>query len=116
MKYTRCDVDARTACSTALLGGDVGWLVIASIASGRRDCFMPKLLHKELSADIHLLGDLLGKVIRRQAGVEIFELEERFRALSKVRRQDRERAGEIAAKLSDLVASLTSSKFARSRG
>ncbi len=43
---------------------------------------------QELSADIHLLGDLLGKVIRRLAGVDVFDLEERFRALSKVRRQD----------------------------
>jgi phosphoenolpyruvate carboxylase len=67
---------------------------------------MPKSLYKELSADIHLLGDLLGKVIRRQAGVETFELEERFRALSKVRRQDRDSAAEIAAKLNELVESL----------
>ncbi len=67
---------------------------------------MPKLLHKELSADIHLLGDLLGKVIRRQAGVETFELEERFRSLSKVRRQDREGADEVAASLTQLVESL----------
>lgn len=67
---------------------------------------MPKRFHKELSADIHLLGDLLGRVIRRQAGVETFELEERFRALSKVRRQDRDGAGEVAAKLSQLVESL----------
>ena len=41
-----------------------------------------------LSRDIHLLGDILGRVIRRQAGVEVFELEERIRALSKVRRVD----------------------------
>ena len=41
-----------------------------------------------LSQDIHLLGDILGRVIRRQAGVEIFELVERIRALSKARRID----------------------------
>lgn len=41
-----------------------------------------------LSEDIHLLGDLLGKVIRRQAGLAIFELEERIRALCKARRID----------------------------
>jgi phosphoenolpyruvate carboxylase len=41
-----------------------------------------------LSQDIHLLGDILGRVIRRQAGVEIFELEERIRALCKARRLD----------------------------
>ncbi len=41
-----------------------------------------------LSEDIHLLGDILGRVIRRQSGVEIFELEERIRALTKARRMD----------------------------
>jgi phosphoenolpyruvate carboxylase len=41
-----------------------------------------------LSADIHLLGDLLGKVIRHQAGISLFELEERLRALTKARRAD----------------------------
>jgi phosphoenolpyruvate carboxylase len=41
-----------------------------------------------LSADIHLLGDTLGRVIRQQAGIAIFDLEERIRALSKTRRTD----------------------------
>lgn len=41
-----------------------------------------------LSADIHLLGNILGKVIRRQAGIAVFELEERIRALTKARRID----------------------------
>ena len=41
-----------------------------------------------LSRDIHLLGDTLGRVIRRQAGIEIYELEERIRALAKTRRID----------------------------
>jgi phosphoenolpyruvate carboxylase len=41
-----------------------------------------------LSDDIHLLGDILGRVIRRQSGVDIFELEERVRALTKARRID----------------------------
>ncbi len=41
-----------------------------------------------LSQDIHLLGDILGRVIRRQAGIEIYELEERIRALTKTRRID----------------------------
>jgi len=40
----------------------------------------------QLSADIHLLGDTLGRVIREQAGIEIYDLEERIRALSKTRR------------------------------
>ena len=43
---------------------------------------------KQLSEDIHLLGDILGQVIRRQAGVELFELEEAVRALAKARRMD----------------------------
>jgi phosphoenolpyruvate carboxylase len=43
---------------------------------------------EQISGDIHLLGDILGRVIRRQAGVDIFELEERIRALSKARRVD----------------------------
>ena len=41
-----------------------------------------------LSADIHLLGDTLGSVIREQAGIAVFDLEERIRALSKTRRTD----------------------------
>jgi phosphoenolpyruvate carboxylase len=41
-----------------------------------------------LSADIHVLGDILGHVIRQQAGLAIFDLEERVRALSKARRND----------------------------
>jgi len=41
-----------------------------------------------LSEDIHLLGDILGHVIRRQAGIEVYELEERIRALAKTRRVD----------------------------
>jgi phosphoenolpyruvate carboxylase len=64
---------------------------------------MQKPSLKALSADIHLLGDLLGKVIRRQAGVDVYELEERFRALSKVRRGDKDAAPEVTRKLSQLV-------------
>jgi phosphoenolpyruvate carboxylase len=43
---------------------------------------------EQLSADIHLLGDTLGRVIRQQAGIAVFDLEERIRALSKTRRSD----------------------------
>jgi phosphoenolpyruvate carboxylase len=43
---------------------------------------------QQLSGDIHLLGDTLGRVIRRQAGVSTFDLVERMRALAKARRQD----------------------------
>ncbi|GAA4465233.1 phosphoenolpyruvate carboxylase [Novipirellula rosea] len=64
---------------------------------------MSKQLHKRLSTDIHLLGDLLGKVIRRQAGVNAFELEERFRALSKVRRHDHDSADEVAIRIAEIV-------------
>src|SRR3954447_22021782 len=36
-----------------------------------------------LSATIHFLGDLLGNVIREQAGAAAFDLEERVRGLAK---------------------------------
>ena len=39
-----------------------------------------------LSADIHLLGDLLGQVIREQHGDKAFELVEQVRAVAKTRR------------------------------
>lgn len=41
-----------------------------------------------LSQNIHLLGDILGKVIRRQAGVKVYERVEVIRALAKARRLD----------------------------
>lgn len=68
---------------------------------------MHKPSPKALSADIHLLGDLLGKVIRRQAGVDVYDLEERFRALSKVRRGDKDSASEVTAKITELVDGLS---------
>ena len=43
---------------------------------------------EQLSADIHLLGDTLGKVIRQQAGVKLFGLVELARAYTKARRND----------------------------
>ncbi len=58
----------------------------------------------QLSSDIHLLGDLLGQVIRRQAGVEIFDLVERVRALTKTRRDYAE--PEVDSYLTQLVAGL----------
>jgi phosphoenolpyruvate carboxylase len=66
-------------------------------------------LRDRLSADIHLLGDTLGKVIRRQAGVPLYELEESIRALAKARRDDEEEAvgGEIGAHLMQKVDVLT---------
>jgi phosphoenolpyruvate carboxylase len=56
-----------------------------------------------LSADIHLLGDLLGEVIVEQEGEVCFELEESMRALAKSRRSGEEAA---ARELDSLVASL----------
>ncbi len=47
---------------------------------------MTREKQERLSEDIHLLGDILGHVIRRQAGIEIYDLEERIRALTKTRR------------------------------
>ncbi len=41
-----------------------------------------------LSDDIHLLGDILGQVIRQQAGIALFDLVERIRALTKARRAE----------------------------
>ena len=46
----------------------------------------------ELSATVHLLGDLLGKVLGEQESPELFETEEHIRALAKTRR-----AGDTAA-------------------
>jgi phosphoenolpyruvate carboxylase len=66
-------------------------------------------LQEKLSGDIHLLGDQLGRVIRRQAGVPIFELVERIRALTKARRSDGEVAQErsIDQHLGQLVDQMT---------
>lgn len=57
-------------------------------------------LDERLSADIHLLGDALGLVIRQQAGIEVFGLEEHVRALTKARRQDSDpRIGSAVSRL-----------------
>lgn len=60
---------------------------------------------EQISGDIHLLGDVLGRVIRRQAGVEVFEMEERIRALSKAWRTDDDPA--INAAIEQLVMGMT---------
>lgn len=44
--------------------------------------------HSLISANVHLLGDTLGEVIRQQAGQALFELEEKVRTLAKKRRQE----------------------------
>ena len=66
--------------------------------------------------DIHLLGDILGRVIRRQAGIEIYELVERIRALTKTRRLDEDPAVDrrlalIVDDLSDAEAELVARAF-----
>jgi phosphoenolpyruvate carboxylase len=57
----------------------------------------------DLSASIHLLGDLLGRVITEQESGEIFDLEERIREYAKARRSSEERgAVGLAAEVSAL--------------
>src|SRR4051794_38106760 len=71
-----------------------------------------------LSATIHFLGDLLGNVIREQAGVAAFELEEQVRGLAKDLRaieiahpEARARITALQAELQRLVASLPSDQM-----
>ncbi len=66
-----------------------------------------KISQEKLSEDINLLGRLLGRVIRRQAGLPVYELEEKFRTLSRLRRSDSEMAAEVTARLTELVADLS---------
>ena len=58
-----------------------------------------------LSATIHFLGDILGEVIREQAGDAAFSLEERVRALAKELRTGRHAAqfDELRALIADLT-------------
>ncbi len=49
---------------------------------------MTAKLEEQLSADIHRLGSMLGKVIREQEGLDEYLLVETIRAATKVRRQD----------------------------
>ena len=60
---------------------------------------------ESLSQDIHLLGNILGRVIRRQAGIEIYELVERIRALTKTRRMEHDPA--IDQRLGVVIGNLT---------
>lgn len=59
-----------------------------------------------LSHDIHFLGDILGRVIRRQGGLAIYELIERIRALTKARRMDNNNPL-INARLAELVSEVS---------
>ena len=58
----------------------------------------------QLSENIRLLGDLLGQIIVEQAGQEVFELEERIRALSKAWRAGDESANREIGKIIQEVA------------
>ncbi|MCC6944274.1 MAG: phosphoenolpyruvate carboxylase [Thermomicrobiales bacterium] len=59
---------------------------------------------RSISDDIYLLGDLLGDVIRSQAGERAFALEEEVRSLAKNHRQEDDTAGEA---LEQMVAGLS---------
>jgi phosphoenolpyruvate carboxylase len=70
----------------------------------------------DLSATIHLLGEMLGEVLRTQESLELFETEERIRALAKALRAGETGASdrlavEVAA-LSTDAARATASAFA----
>ena len=57
----------------------------------------------DLSQNIHLLGDLLGKVISELESPELFDVEERIRALAKLRRGgDKAAAESLQAEVSSL--------------
>ena len=59
----------------------------------------------DLSATIHLLGDLLGQVISEQESPRIFQLEERIRQLAKERRAgEANAAGRLSEQVHDLNA------------
>jgi phosphoenolpyruvate carboxylase len=67
----------------------------------------------DLSTTIHLLGEVLGKVIRTQESPALFETEERIRALAKARRLEDKSAGErltaeVAALSSDAARAMAS--------
>lgn len=62
---------------------------------------------QRLSANIHMLGNLLGETIIEQEGQAILELEEQIRALSKAWRAGDAAAGEaIKAQMPELIADL----------
>ena len=62
----------------------------------------------DISETIHMLGDTLGRVLSEQESPEIYEIEERIRHHSKVRRADRGQEGQQAGEgLRNEVAALT---------
>ena len=54
---------------------------------------MNEAQQQRLSANIHLLGDMLGEIIIEQEGQAVFELEEQVRALSKASANRSSRTG-----------------------
>jgi phosphoenolpyruvate carboxylase len=66
---------------------------MVDVTSGEEDA------QRALSADIHLLGDLLGEVIVDQEGSDVFALEERVRAEAKNRRAGHADAGRRMAEI-----------------
>jgi phosphoenolpyruvate carboxylase len=71
----------------------------------------------ELSAAIHLLGDMLGEIIAQQESPAVFEAEELIRNLAKARRSGDQRAGErlaaVAAGLDPVAARAVALAFAQ---
>lgn len=66
---------------------------------------MPLATGREpLSETIHLLGDLLGEVIREQAGEAAFALVEQVRELAKTAREEGPAADQAAQRLAELIA------------
>lgn len=68
---------------------------------------MDEAQQQRLSANIHLLGDMLGQTIIEQEGQAVFELEEQIRALSKAwRAGDAEAGATIKAQMPSLAEDL----------
>ncbi|MCW5844189.1 MAG: phosphoenolpyruvate carboxylase [Caldilinea sp.] len=68
---------------------------------------MNETQQQRLSANIHMLGNVLGETIIEQEGQAIFDLEEEIRALSKAWRSGEVEAGEsIKALMPELIADL----------
>ncbi|MCL4518935.1 MAG: phosphoenolpyruvate carboxylase [Thaumarchaeota archaeon] len=62
----------------------------------------------KISSDVHFLGDILGETIIRQAGPQMFELEEKLRLLSKKARSSNHASRASAQnEISELVSKLT---------
>ena len=52
----------------------------------KRDLYYERIPTKLLREDVRLLGNILGKVIKEQEGEKFFELVEKIRKLSKIKR------------------------------